>query len=91
MPSAPEFLNIGRDVWIIKVFLEVEPETQAKSNGHITVSAEIKINLEQVAYCCQPSRPAVQRSAFCTVDQRHNTAANIGDQQLLAQTNNEPA
>lgn len=51
MLSAPEFLNAGRDVWIIKVFLEVKPETQAKSNGHVTVSAEIKINLNQIAYC----------------------------------------
>ncbi len=30
MPSAPEFLNTGRDVRIVEVFLEVEPKAQAQ-------------------------------------------------------------
>ena len=91
MPSAPEFLNTGRDVRIIEVFLEVEPKAQAQTDGHIAVSAEVEIDLHQIAHRGQPSRPAVQHRAVGVVDQCYNIAADIGDQQLLAQAHNKPA
>ena len=91
MPSAPEFLNTGRDVRIVKVFLEVEPKAQAQADGHIAVSAEVEIDLHQIAHRGQPSRPAVQHRAVGVVDQCYNIAADIGDQQLLAQAHNKPA
>lgn len=91
MPSAPEFLNTGRDVRIIEVFLEVEPKAQAQADGHIAVPAEVEIDLHQIAHRGQPSRPDVQHRAVGVVDQRYNIAADIGDQQLLAQAHNKPA
>lgn len=63
MPSAPEFLNTGRDVRIVEVFLEVEPKAQAQADGHIAVPAEVEIDLHQIAHRGQPSRPAVQHRA----------------------------
>ena len=46
MPSSPEFPDAGRTVRIVEILLEMKSEHPSKSDRHIAVAAEIKINLE---------------------------------------------
>ena len=60
MPASPVFGDTARDVGVIKVFQEFEPEDGAEPNSHVGVSAEVVVDLEGVADRSQPGGHAVQ-------------------------------
>ena len=48
MPSFPEFRYGPGLIWRVKINGKVDPQHPAKTNGHIAVSAEIKIYLKGI-------------------------------------------
>ena len=54
MPSAPEFGHTFRDIRIIEVLHKLKPEHSPKPNGHITVTGEIKVNLQGYRHRIHP-------------------------------------
>ncbi|MOA31005.1 hypothetical protein D3C78_1521370 [compost metagenome] len=54
MPAAPKVSNALSRIWPIEVFVEPEAEHHAKSDCHIGITAEIKINLERKGDHAQP-------------------------------------
>ncbi|MNI99740.1 hypothetical protein D3C73_1589000 [compost metagenome] len=47
MPAAPKVGDALSRIWLIEVFVEPKAEHHAKSDRHIGIAAEIKINLER--------------------------------------------
>ena len=60
MPTSPVFGDAARDVGVIKVLQEFEPENGAESDSHVGIPAEVVIDLEGVADRSQPSGHTVQ-------------------------------
>ena len=54
MPAAPEILDTHSGIRVSEVFFKHKAKHPAQTDGHIAVAAEIKINLEHVAYRTQP-------------------------------------
>ena len=54
MPSVPEFFYACSTIWIPEILLETKTIHFSKTNSHITVSAEIIINLQHICYCPNP-------------------------------------
>ena len=88
MPSAPELLYIPGNIWIIEVLLKSKTKHSAKSDCHIRITAEIKVNLKDIAHCHDPCRepePHLRR-----IERIHNISHRIRDQQLLSKTTDKP-
>ncbi len=58
MPAPPEFRCTARDIRIVEVLRKAEAEHPPQANGRITVSREIKVNLQSVS---QHSEPGCRR------------------------------
>lgn len=56
MLASPKFLNISRNIRVIKILPESKTEHMPQSDRHITVTAEIKINLKQIGNRRRPCR-----------------------------------
>ena len=63
MPPSPEFLDRRGGIRIIEIFQEPEPEDPSHTDGHVAVPAEVKIDLQRIAYSAEPGDPGVQISA----------------------------
>ncbi len=55
MPSSPELSDTFCDKRIVEVFKKIKTEDLSKTDGHIRVSAEIKIDLKGK---CDDAQPA---------------------------------
>lgn len=54
MPSPPEFPYRDRGIGILEVFFKVKAEHPAQADCHITVPAEVKVDLKHISDCAQP-------------------------------------
>ena len=63
MPPAPEILDAGCRIRMAEVFFEGKTENLSKADGHIAVSAEIKIDVKCIGSCgCPgPEHPRLAR------------------------------
>ena len=86
MPSSPEFPDRATDIWIIKVFLKVESEHPSQTNGHITVTAEIKIDLEHIGNGSQPCSCPIDGTCRCTKKIVSHQSQGIGQENLFTET-----
>ncbi len=55
MPPAPELLDGSRDIRVIEALGKFKTEDFSKANGHVRISAEVKVDLEYVSNCTHPS------------------------------------
>src|SRR5260370_10215190 len=85
----PELAHGSGDVRIVKVERELEAEDAAESNGHVRVSGEIEIHLQNKG---QQTEPRGGRGKVFG-RQRENSVGrfgdNVGDQYLLPQSDHE--
>ena len=89
MPPAPELGHRVGDIWIVKVFRIVEAEHPAHTNCHIRVGGKVVVQLQRIQQSAKPRacrRQAMQRGIQILPDQ---STRNIGDHDLLAQTDAE--
>lgn len=56
MPPPPELRRAPRDIRIIEVLHEVEPEHASETNRHIAVPGKIKVNLQRIGKRAIPGR-----------------------------------
>ena len=54
MPPPPEIRNAFGAIGIIEIGLEIEAQHFPKADGHIRITAEIKINLKGIGKNSQP-------------------------------------
>ena len=84
MPAAPEFRDRLRNVGIVEVLQKIESQHLAKSDRHIGVSGEIKVDLEGIADGADPGGEA----ALLGNGKRRNALIDltgaVGKQYLLA-------
>lgn len=64
MPAAPEFRGTFGNIGIIEVFREMEPEHEAKADGHVGISGEVEVNLQSVG---NGSQPGSGHGSRCTI------------------------
>ena len=86
MPSSPEFLDRSRDIRIIEIFKKMKSEDPAHSDSHITVTAEIEINLQSIADSSQPSDANIQTSRIQRKHLIRYGARRICQQKLFRET-----
>ena len=55
MPALPEVRNANRAVRAVEVAREMEPEHKSKTNRHIRIRREVKVNLEHVGKRAPPA------------------------------------
>ena len=55
VPALPEVRNANRAVRAVEVAREMEPEHKAKTNRHIRIGREVKVNLEHVGKRAPPA------------------------------------
>ena len=89
MPSSPEFTDTGRNIRIIKILMEMKSKHHSESQRHITVAAEIKIDLQHIGNCAQPSTRTGDSGCCRTKEIIRHKSHCIGDKNLFAQTCNE--
>ena len=64
MPAAPKFFDCQRSIGMFKVFFEMEAKHPPHPNRHVTVSAEVIVNLHGVSNCANPCTYGIQRPHF---------------------------
>lgn len=89
MPSSPEFLDRSRDIRIIEIFKKMKSEDPAHSDSHITVTAEIEINLQSIADSSQPSDANIQTSRIQRKHLIRYGARRICQQKLFRETDDK--
>ena len=62
VPPFPEILHGYRPVWRVEVFRDLNPEHLSHSDGHIGVTAEVKVQLQRIAHCCHEGCRRIQGS-----------------------------
>ena len=88
VPPAPEFGYGFRDIGIIEVLGEFEPEHPPQANGHVRVAREIVVNLQGVRDETEPEKH--RRCVSHTLKRPiGNETAGIGEKHLLAKPNDE--
>ena len=69
MPALPEVRNADRAIRAVEVAREMEPEHKAKTNRHIRIRREVKVNLEHVGKRAPPTiddaRSISRKNAVC--------------------------
>ena len=63
MPPVPEILNTVSHIWGVEVFKKSESKHLGHSQGHITVAAEIIINLKGIGQGSDPGRDHIHLTA----------------------------
>ncbi len=88
VPPAPEFLNCGSGIRILKVFLKVKPEHPAHADRHIAVAGKIKIDLQCIA---EHAHPGGKHADLPRQGKHHVTihSHGVGNQQLFGQAANK--
>ena len=85
MPAPPELFNGKGTVGMLKVFSEMESEHPPQTDCHVTVSAEVKINLHGIGNGPKPRAYDIQRiyplPKYLIRSYRHS----IGNQNLFRQ------
>ena len=89
MPPAPKISYAPCDIWIIEIFWEPESKYPAQPDSHIRVPGKIKINLQGICCCPQPSSPHGHshtgiKNIVC------HLCHIVSNQHLFAQTVNKP-
>ena len=79
MPSAPEISNIFRTIGRVEVSGQTDIKKQPETDCHITVAAEVKINLESISKCSLPAGKKV------SVGTCKNRVGNLGE--IISQKN----
>ena len=88
MPSLPELFHGACLVGRIKVDGKLDIEHFAKSYGHITVSAEIKINLESVGEDHKQRGGRVQKSSLIKAEV-YRQCQHVGKEYLFGKPDGE--
>ena len=87
MPSPPEVLNTRCRVGIPEIFFEVKSKHMPQSNGHITISRKIIVDLQAIENGTCPCRNRI--SAIHGKDLICRISYYIRDQKLLSKSKNE--
>ena len=88
MPSAPKIRNGSRQIRLIEVLVELEPEHFAKPYRHIRIAGEIKQYLQAVRH---GSEPRHRKRGICHIERRiRDDRKRISQNNFLAQTDYEP-
>ena len=86
MPSAPELLNRTGQVWIIKVFTNIESEHFAQTDGHIRETGKIIVNLNRIQNRRAPHHNARNICNVLRIDLIYTCADNVCDQHLFTKS-----
>jgi len=84
VPTSPEFCDGFGDIWIIKVFEEVESKHKTQTDRHFGVTAEIEENLEGVADYTQPGKSDAELTLCKRVV--GNLCQNVSKKHFLVET-----
>ena len=91
MPSSPELFNAAADIRIIEVLFEMKTKHPSKTDSHITVSAEIKINLQHIGNGTCPCSQDIDLRRCRPEKGICHKSHGIGDQNLFTKTCCKPA
>ena len=88
MPPPPEFGDGFGEIRIIEVLQEVEAEDPAETNGHIGIAGEIEVDVQAERHGVGPVE---EHGGLGTVPEAADKQGQtVGDENLLAQTHQEP-
>ena len=90
VPSSPELRDAVGDVRIVEVFAELKAEHPSQADGHIRISAKVKIDLQ----CIGADSDPVGHHGNIAVRQRTDGGVQgaeiVGQQDFFAQAENKP-
>ena len=89
VPPSPELPDRRRDIRIVEVLLEMEPEHEPQSDRHVRISREVEIDLQHVSDCADPGAKAPDlrlRHIKKSVGYHGNV---VGDEDLFREAANE--
>ena len=86
MPSAPELLNRTGQVWIIKVFTNIESEHFTQTDGHIRETGKIIVNLNRIQNRRAPHHNARNICNVLRIDFIYTCTDNICNQYLFTKS-----
>ena len=89
MPPAPELRDGARNVGVIEVLLEMEPEHSSQADGHVGVPGKVEVNLHCVGNRPDPGCSCGLRGGEGE-DAIRQKAHVVRDQYLLAESKDEP-
>ena len=89
MPPPPELRNAGGQIGVVKVFGKIKAKALGKTDCHIGIAGEIKIELETVEYHSQPC--GTGRHGGKPGDGGEGSAKIVGNQHLFAQSHQKQA
>lgn len=89
MPAPPEIRDRARDVGVIEVLKEIKAEHFAKTDRHVRIAAEVKIDLEGIAQDAQPGGQNTALAERKGVDCLEDLSAAVGQQYFLGQAAHE--
>ena len=89
MPASPVLRDTARDVRIVEVLQELEPEDEAQSDRHVGVPAEVVVDLEGVADRAQPGGHAIQLLDRLRENFVGHSSQGVSDENLLGETHDE--
>ena len=83
MPSPPEFGDAAGNVGVVEVFREGEAEKLSKTNGHVAVAGEVKIDVQGVADGIEPGEE--NGRVLCYPPGGADLSQQVGQQHLFPQ------
>ena len=89
MPAPPEIREARCQIRIVEIFIQPKPERTTDPNGNIGITGEIEVYLEGKRRNTQPTLSANQPSRITGKDLVRIMANMVGDQDLLAQTDDD--
>ena len=91
VPPPPELLDGLGGVGQVEVLQKPEAEQPAQADGHVAVSAEVKVDLQGVAHRPQPGQAEVQLGGRQGEHRVGHLPGGVGQEHLLSQAEDKPA